>query len=308
MPPTWLARGRVMRFVRRLHMYLGLLLFPWILLFGISGLLFNHPHVGRDITSQRVSAEQLRAWTGFTGWKPADVAESVLVRIREQGLGNYELEDGSPRFHGFTLFASPSADGGKHALILNVEKAWGGVARFAGQERGETLPLDGVQLQGLPYSVAALEAQMQGVSRALANEGMGPLTAHPKVHPELRFVLRDASARRLLVACDLASGTLHVRDAARAPRQPFVELLAQLHTQHHFPMQFGPTFLWALFADLTGLTLVLWALTGLAMWWQMKPSRVMGSLAVAVALGLASWVMVSTSEDLNFVEQDASGP
>jgi hypothetical protein len=297
-----------MRFVRRLHMYLGLLVFPWILFFGISGILFNHPHVGRDIESRRVSAEQLSAWTGFRGWSPAVVAQSIVERINQQDLGSYTLEGESPAFHGFMLFASPRADGGKHSLILNLENGGGGVARFGPSEAARTLPLDGLELTNLPFSVAALETRMQGVSKALAAEGMGPLRAHPKVHPELRFSLRDAQGQRLLVACDLATGTLRVRPADRASALPWVELLGQLHTQHHFPMHFGPTFWWALFADLTGLTLVLWALTGLLMWWQMKPSRVIGSVAVALALGLVSWIMVRTADDLTYVEKSAEGP
>jgi hypothetical protein len=307
-PARQARRGRVMRFVRRLHMYLGLLVFPWILFFGISGILFNHPHVGRDIASRRVSAEQLSAWTGFRGWSPEVVAQSSLQRINQQDLGSYTLEGDSPAFHGFTLFASPRPDGSKHSLILNIEKGWGGVARFGPSGASHGVPLDGLALPDLPFSVAALETQMQGVSKALAAEGMGPLKAHPKVHPELRFSVRDAQGRKLLVACDLATGTLRARPADRASALPFVELLAQLHTQHHFPMHFGPTFFWALFADLTGLTLVLWALTGLLMWWQMKPSRVIGSIAVALALGLVSWIMVRTADDLTYVEQEAGGP
>ena len=51
--------GAVMKFVRRLHMYLGLLVFPWVLLFGASGALFNHPEIGRDIEQRDLSPEEL---------------------------------------------------------------------------------------------------------------------------------------------------------------------------------------------------------------------------------------------------------
>src|SRR5262245_19068501 len=68
-----------LRWLRRIHLYSGLLLFPWILFFGVSGLLFNHPNVGEDVSSQRLSAERLRELTGLSRWEPQAMA-SDLVR------------------------------------------------------------------------------------------------------------------------------------------------------------------------------------------------------------------------------------
>ena len=66
-----------MKVVRRAHMYLGLLVFPWILLFGISGVLFNHPQIGRDFERRSISAEQVSASTQETGASTQEIAASA---------------------------------------------------------------------------------------------------------------------------------------------------------------------------------------------------------------------------------------
>ena len=48
----WLAK--LMKLVRRVHMYTGLLMFPWVLLFGLSGMLFNHPNFGESGSGERL--------------------------------------------------------------------------------------------------------------------------------------------------------------------------------------------------------------------------------------------------------------
>ena len=85
-----------------------------------------------------------------------------------------------------------------------------------------------------------------------------------------------------------------------------MELLSKLHTTHHYPVHFGVTWLWALLADLTGLTLVLWALTGLFMWWQMKPTRLLGVIVVCVAVLGAALVMTGTAAEVQFGSTEES--
>lgn len=40
--------NRTMRWVRTVHLCLGLLLAPWLILYGLTGFLFNHPLVATD--------------------------------------------------------------------------------------------------------------------------------------------------------------------------------------------------------------------------------------------------------------------
>jgi len=46
---------RIMHLVRRTHLYLGLFLFPWAILYGVTGFLFNHPTLFADAPTTHFS-------------------------------------------------------------------------------------------------------------------------------------------------------------------------------------------------------------------------------------------------------------
>ncbi len=300
--------------MRRLHMYLGLLLFPWVLFFGLSGLLFNHPNIGRTIERRGLPAEELTQRTGFKGWDPAKAAEAVTAQLNRtlsegnEKAGAYRVDPSvSPSFYGFTMFATQAEDGGRYMMILDLEKGRGGVGKRPPEEANHA-PLDGLTLAANAYSLEALQSNFQNLLTDLGEKAKSPLRPHPKTHPELRFVVQDAQGKRWNVSYDLATRSIASRDAHGDSGVPFVEILEKLHTQHHFPTYPDMTLFWAIFADLTGLTLVLWAATGLVMWWQMKPSRVIGAVAVSIALGIGALIMVGTAKHLTFVPGEANGP
>ncbi|AUX23107.1 hypothetical protein SOCEGT47_036260 [Sorangium cellulosum] len=297
-----------MKVVRRLHMYLGLLLFPWILLFGISGMLFNHPEIGRDIDRRELSGEELSALTGFRPWEPGDLARQVVGQLNAGSPAPYVLDEGSPAFSGWPIFAAPGGDGGRHVLILNLDDGSATLSRHAPDPEAPPAPFAGAAIDLPEHRMAAVQEQVKELLPRLGVEAGGPLRAHPKVSPELRFRVRDADARSWNVTYDLGTGRLDGRldDAEGQPR--FVEVLEKLHTTHHYPVHGGMTWLWALFADITGVTLVLWALSGLAMWWQMKPTRVIGAAGIAVALAVAAVVMSGTASDVLFGNVAEEGP
>ena len=82
-----------------------------------------------------------------------------------------------------------------------------------------------------------------------------------------------------------------------------------MHTTHHFPLRVGPLWFWALFEDLLGVTMVIWAISGLVMWWQIKRTRLAGVLSIAAALGLAAAVMLGTLSELTFSDvKEQLGP
>ena len=86
----------LMKWVRRTHMYTGLVLLPWVLMFGASGVLFNHPTwlSPSDVVYQE-SGEKLRELTGFEKSDPIALAGVVVDRLNEgQGRSEYELVEG----------------------------------------------------------------------------------------------------------------------------------------------------------------------------------------------------------------------
>jgi len=297
--PRWY--GAAMKVVRRIHMYLGLMLFPWILLYGISGMSFNHPEVGRDIDERALSHDEVTAMTGFLPWDPDAVARQVVAQLDAAAPGRYQLDGDGPRvFSGWPLLATPSKDGGRHVLIVDLNDGSATLKTHPPNPESPAAPFAAAAIALPEYRMAAVEAQMKDLLPRLGIDAPGPLRAHPKIAPELRFRIHDVQSGTWNVTYNLGTGALDGRPADADSGLRFAELLSRLHTTHHYPVHGGVTWLWALMADLVGLTLVLWALSGLAMWWQMKPTRVIGAVAIAVALVVAGLVMTGTASHIQF--------
>ncbi|ACY14571.1 PepSY domain-containing protein [Haliangium ochraceum] len=300
--------GVIMKYVRRVHMYLGLLLFPWVLLYGASGMLYNHPEIGRDLERRALASDELAAASSFTPWQADEVAARVIETLNADAAAPYQLDSGSGAFTGYPLLAAPSRSGGRHVLIVNLEDGDALLTEHAAPAKADPAPFAGAAVELSDYSMAALEQHLQGSLSTLGVDAATELRAHPSIAPSLRFRMDDAEGQRWNVTYDLRSGEIDGRRADAPGQLAFVELLEKLHTTHHYPVHGGITWLWALLADITGITLVLWALTGLVMWWQMKPTRVLGTLAIAVAVLLAALIMGATAADIQFGNLLKGGP
>lgn len=284
-------------------------MFPWLLFFGISGISFNHPNVGERVEASRLTAADLRAQVGLDPWDPQDVAQSIVARMNATGSGHYTLDDAfAPSIEGVVVLGAPAPDG-RYMVLVDPNTASGVLVHRHAR------PNDGAAPFAQPggdlgrYSTGAIEAGAQELIAAQGREQLAPLRAHPKIAPESRFRVRDESGTVWNVVGNLGTGEISGRRAEQWPNIGMTQLLGTLHTTHHFTSSVGPLWWWAFFEDVLGLTMVVWALTGLWMWWQMKPTRVVGAVGVAVALLIAAWVMQATASHVMFGDVAAvTGP
>ncbi len=289
----------VQRLLRRIHLYLGLLVWPFVLLFAISGMSFNHPTIGRGLTMRRISSSEVERATEFRPWDAEKIALRVVEKLSAGGPA-YRLSTAhGARFADFPLFAAPT-EGGRQVVIVRLSEGSTTITERPMEPEDPELPFGKDVIRLEEYDLAEVARRLNPL---LAEQGiatMGPLRPHPEVHPEVRFVMLDAEGRAWNTVYDLSSGTLSGKPADAPAPGAFVELLEAIHTQHHYPPETGPTFWWALFADVTAVTLIVWALTGLLMWWQLKRLRRAGAVVVAFAVVLAGVVMVSTAREIRF--------
>ena len=300
----------VMKWVRRTHMYLGLLLFPWMIVFGVSGVLFNHPDVGEDVAVREVPAEQLQAITGMAPVAPEAVAKQLVEQLNANG-GTYRLESSSdPHFSGFTVLLAPG-EGVNNIVIVNLDEGSATVSTRSTVSPKPKLeaPFAGDTVTLPEYSMAAIEAKLAPLLTKLDVPAKSAPKASPRGAPELRFKMLDANQQAWNVTYNLGSGLVDGRPADAARVLSVNELLTKLHVLHHYPSNFGVMWLWALFADISGVMIVFWALSGLFMWWQMRPTRVLGIGALSLAIGLGLAVIGGTLVDLQFGNvQKRTGP
>jgi hypothetical protein len=296
--------GKLTKLLRRVHLYTGLIMLPWLLLFGISGLLFNHPNVGEDVRGERIDSAQLQELTGFSPWSAERAAARVVQALNASehatSTGPYVRDESfETEFSGFSVF-SAKAPQGQYMLLLDVQQGQGVLATRAARPAPEGATFPELQLQLDDFSTSHIEQQLQGLLRARGLPGVEQLRAHPKIAPELRLRARDRHGVSWNLTYDTRTGSLSGRKSDAFPNLGFGQLLAKLHTTHHFPLRVGSLWFWALFEDLLGLSMVLWALTGMVMWWKIKPTRLVGALSFALALSIAVAVMGGTLQQLVF--------
>ncbi|MBK1878509.1 hypothetical protein [Pelagicoccus mobilis] len=291
-------RTRALKLVRRFHMYLGLLLLPWVLLYGASGFLFNHvsPFWGGTVdTVATFTPKQIETYTDFRPIEIQELSHSLLSRISSELGQDYELK--SAWLHGPLRFVG---DQGTQGVRLHLSPKDGSSNTVVFRKQGpdqEHAPYHGMYVH-LP--TPQLEPLAKQLNTLLETEGTKldvPLSpAMQGSNAELRFVLMDRDRKEWRGGYNLATGKL-TGVANDSPSRFNLSLAARrLHTNHSYPESINSKWVWTLLSDMTALSLVIWALTGLFMWWQIVPSRTAGSL---VLLSTASIAFILFLQNLN---------
>lgn len=299
------VRSKLLRVTRRVHLFLGLLLMPWLVFFGLSGVAFNHPNLGEPVEGRRMGSAEL----GMSAWKPDVAARELLAQLNAQGTERYVLDgDEAPALHGFTLLDAPAPDG-RYLLLLDMQRTQGVLVTRHARASAASDHLSERTLQLPSLSLETLEKQAQGLLRKHGLPGERELTLHPKIAPELRLVVRDQAGVRWNLSYAVRTGRLTGRRTDAFPNLGITHVLSLLHTTHHFPFRVGALWFWALFQDLLGIAMAVWGFTGLLMWWQLKRTRVYGAVALALALSVAWLVMGETLSHVTFGDLRApTGP
>ncbi len=296
-----LASVRWLRVLRRTHMYAGIVLMPWLAFFGLSGFFFNHPNIGEPITSRGLPPPKLKELTGFVPWQPADVAARVVAGLNEREPSRRYTVDSAfvGRYSGTVVMKAPSEQG-LHVLLLNPERGMGILAHREARPEGRVAPFAGTQVALPEYSLSALNDRFGGLLQSQNLAAAGPLTVDSKLAPQLEFRLKDASGEAWNVSYELATGIVTGRLSSEWPRIGVSQLIAKLHTTHHYTFGVRARWFWAMFEDVLGLAMVFWGVSGLFMWWQLKATRIAGVASLLVALGIGGAVAFGTARDVLF--------
>lgn len=283
-------KAQIMTVIRRVHLYSGLFLAPWVLLFGLSGLLFNHPNLGKGQVVRNYDPDELTELTGFEAIDPADAAAAVAEAVGglEGGVGLRLDPSYAPKFEGRVLLTASGTEL-DHRLYVDLER---GTGQLKSRPRGTGVwgPSFSEQEIEVPgYAIEAFEPPFRDLLGELELEADTPMKLHPRASPDLRLRLLDAEGRAYNVSYELRSGELRGRERDGPSGMGWRNVIARLHMTHVFPHRVGARFMWVVFADLTALCMIIWAITGLIMWWQLKRLRKIGAviLAAAVLAGVA---------------------
>jgi hypothetical protein len=303
---------------RRLHLYAGLLMLPWVLLYGVTGFLFNHPNVLADQPVVVFSKSDLEGTEIATPPVPAELATEVAQALQASSPTGTEYTVVQPEAAQWSrdfVFATVKATNAEVSLLWDLPNASSTLrlrtipaARPAAEkapfargsaprptvgrteragERPERPSSDALKLpNGLHERLAAAIPGL--LTRAGFPSGVATVTSVP----DLLFRMADNTGRIWQVTYNAQTGSVAGRAWDSAPEPSATELsvrrfLLRLHTAHGYPSGWNARWVWAVIVDLMAGIMVFWAVSGVMMWWQIKATRRVGVLLLLIS-GLAA--------------------
>lgn len=306
-----------MHWIRRLHLYLGLFLFPWAVLYGVTGFLFNHPAAFSD---QHVKAYSSQDWVGTpleNPPAPSALAQEIVDALNRRMPGeNFALINPDQATFVREMATATVKAGGRQFNVALDLLGRGCVIRstaIVGQPTVErppfavgALPANGQHGAGhlereekLILESPLPDRIKQSIPALLARLGYPTGDVSVGNVPELTFQIQ-ASGKTWTANYNPTTGSVSGRpvDTAREPLTAR-RFLTRLHLAHGYTYSFGPRWVWAVIVDLMAFVMLFWGGSGLLMWWQIKMTRHWGmmtmaaSFVTAVLLTLGMWRVLS---------------
>ena len=319
-------RKRVMHVVRRTHLYLGLFLLPWAVMYGATGFLFNHPAAFADAPTATFGAGELAGTPMEAVPKPAELAGQVVSALNDRAKDGkpYSLvEPEKARWTREFAFATVKADGTDVSILFEINSP-GGTVRSK-----PSAPAVKVE-EPAPFAIGPASAKMARSAKAEpmphANH-TGPLVLANPLHervkatvpvvlertgfptgdvtvtsvPDLSFLMSDgAKSWRVTYNAQLGTVSGTPTDSAPPPEELSTRrFLTRLHLASGYPGSTNTKWFWAVLVDAMAVVLVFWGISGVFMWWQVKATRTFGffvllvSTVAALALGFGMHEVLS---------------
>lgn len=295
---------RFMRLTRRTHLYSGLFLVPWVVLYGVTGYLFNHPSHFSTSTSERTQLHATDLTTAAFPELPSafEMAAAVVASLNK---GASEDDD---RDHGFSLAKDTSASltsrflftggagrgesGPSYTVDVDADRRTGRLSKRAGRTRPADRPRFSTR-RDVPVAANSVADAKAAAVGLLALHGYDVDNLRVRRAPLLRFRLVEKRGDEELAwdaTYRLDRRELSARASETSTGPGWRRYLLRLHTAHTYPSNGGPRWWWAIMVDIMAASMVVWAVSGLLMWWQMRNLRRIG-LVVIGACAIAATVL-----------------
>lgn len=289
--------NKFMKVTRRIHMYLGLLLVPWVILFGMSGFLFNHGSTfwgGSVEELMNHTPSQANEEALFSPIDPEEAADQILSQINASlSTDASYARSGSASIYS-ELRLSGQGEEGSINFYLDLENGNVRATTTRPPQPKQVNPefhnhkasLAGFDFDAVLKHIGTLAARSGlELQDELASSGRGS-------NAQLRFDLRDADGKHWHTVYDFVRGTVTSRSGNSDTGLNFHSAVTKLHKTHHYPHKISAKWIWIVLGDFTAISMVVWGVTGLVMWWQIQPTRAVGTIAIFMA-AIASFFIFS---------------
>lgn len=280
--PSSRARVRYnagMKLVRRAHMYVGLFLVPFVLLYGLTAFLFNHPDWFSD-RSVRLITTQDAAGTSLGSFPNASELSAQVIQAINQGRASrVSLSTAQAPAYSRDLALTAKGAETEQVIFLELEARTGSV-RSAPAPKPVSQPA--WARASVPLDSPPAEVARTAVAAILKKWGRGPDEVKVRTPPELIFAVESDDGTTWRATYNLQTEALTVRPWG--PDLSTRRFLTAMHLACRYPSQINVQWCWAAIVDLMAVAMVFWGFSGLFMWWQMKSLRRLGAIVLAASL------------------------
>lgn len=290
-----------MHWVRRIHLYSGLFMFPWVMLYGVTALLFNHPGAFPDQPGRTLRLEEFKGTPLEEIADPAADAEKVIAALNAKFA---TIAESQPPFHLINpemarytrdrISARVRGEGQEHSVLLDLPSGTAYVSTER-QSQAERAPF---ATRGLKAAGSLGERVKLGLPKALARLGLSAEEAGIAVGTELVFFV-EVDGRPWRATCSIQTGAVTGARADAPGDLSLRRFLTQLHLAHGYASQGGVRWVWALGVDAMFASMVFWAISGLLMFWQIKAVRRVGAIVVAASLIVATLLALAMHQQFS---------
>lgn len=281
---------RVLHWLRRLHLFTGLFMLPWVVLYGATALLFNHPGVFAD--QERRTLDRA-AFVGTEleelldpGADARQVVDSLNARLASLGKAETRcvlVEEQKAAYTRDRIVARVRGDGQEHSVLFDLNGGTASVGTVLVRDE-DRAPF---AARGLKVPGSLGDRVRAGLPKAIAGQGFAAGDASISIGSDLVFFV-EVDGQRWRASYSPQSGSVSARRSDGPKDFSTRRFLTQMHLSHGFPASAGARWVWALFVDLMCVSMLFWGPSGLVMWWQIKAVRLTGAVVLASSVLVAA--------------------
>ncbi len=293
---------------------------PWVLLYGLTALLFNHPNVltapGTEVAY--FSLDDAEAKLLPDADQLAEKAVTNVAAVLKAADSSQSIEIATPSNASFSrqMFGSTSNDEFDASVVVDFATGKGYLKKRKKKEEPKEpkedakpslenkidIKLDADPVGDFRKGVASLLKESDFDAEKVRIRSLPALEFDAIVDGEpMRMKLVQKSGGRGRSGSDNTDkkkdkpvtydATLSV--VGQHPRDMSARsFLLRLHMAHGYPNQANVRWFWAVAVDLMFASMVFWGLSGVVMWWQIKRTRKIGFVILGASAIVALWLAI----------------
>ncbi|QDV21934.1 PepSY domain-containing protein [Aureliella helgolandensis] len=279
--------SRLTILVRRVHLYAGLFLLPWVFMYGVTGAMYNHQTLFPEGDVHTISSDVVAKLPIAGIAAPDEIARQVVEALQAAAPDDsVELDTShAAEFTSDIIFEVP-ADGDRHVVHMDPVGKGSWVATYPKNPETPVALLKDVR--NLKLAEDPYVAARKSVADILGAAGIEAESAPKSVGWSKLNFLANVNGEQAKVTYVLRDGHVDVTRYAGEDGMTLRAFLLRLHTSHGTTPHWNGRMFWSLIVDIMAIAMVSWGVTGLIMWWTIKRTRRVGSVVMLLSVATAA--------------------